>query len=53
MPYTIKKVSRGFKVAKKDDLSKVFSKKALTKEMAIKQMRAIILSELRTRKRKR
>ena len=45
MPYYLKKVRNGYKVAKRDDPSKVFSKKALTKEQAMKQMHAIILSE--------
>ncbi len=53
MPYMIKKVSKGFKVAKKNDTSKVFSKNPLTKEKAQKQMLAIILSELKKKGKKK
>lgn len=49
MPYQIKQVSGGFKVQKKGT-SKTFSKKALTKAKALAQMRAIILSEARQKK---
>lgn len=45
MPYIIKKVKGGYKVAKKSDPKKVFSKRPLTKEQAEKQMKAIIISE--------
>lgn len=45
MPYEIKKINNGFKVCKKDDLNKCFSKKLLTKKNALAQMRAIIMSE--------
>lgn len=50
MPYVIKKVKEngqtGYKVCKKDEPAKCFSKKALTEEKAKKQRTAIILSEL-------
>lgn len=46
MPYLIKKVKDGFKVCKKNDKKKCFSIKPLTKEQAMKQMRAIIMSEM-------
>lgn len=45
MPYLIKKINNGFKVCKQNDQNKCFSKKPMTKEMAKKQMRAIIMSE--------
>lgn len=45
MPYIIKKVKGGFKVAKKSQPSEVFSKRPLTNKMAMKQRTAIILSE--------
>ena len=46
MPYTILKVKGGYKVAKADDHSRVFSKKPFkTKKQATKQLHAIILSE--------
>ena len=45
MPYKLIPVAGGFKVAKKSDRRRVFSGKPLTKDKAIKQMRAIILSE--------
>ena len=45
MPYIIKKVKNGFKVCKKTDVDKCFSKKPLTEEMAYKQRIAIIISE--------
>lgn len=45
MPYEIKKVNGGFKVCKKDEPEKCFSKKPLTKETATKQRIAIIISE--------
>jgi len=45
MPYIIKKVKGGYKVAKKSKPSEVFSKRPLTNKMAVKQRTAIILSE--------
>lgn len=45
MPYTINKYKTGFRVCKKDDVNKCFSKKPLTKTRAIKQMKAIIINE--------
>lgn len=45
MPYEIKKVKDGFKVCKKTNPSKCFSKKPLTKSKATKQMKAIIINE--------
>jgi hypothetical protein len=48
MPYEIKKVAGGFKVAKKQPgRNKYFSGDPLTRERAVAQMRAIILSEQR------
>jgi hypothetical protein len=47
MPYFIKKVKNGYKVCKRDDPSICFSKHPLTREQAIKQERAIILSEFK------
>jgi hypothetical protein len=48
MPYEIKKVAGGFKVAKKQPgREKYFSGDPLTRERAVAQMRAIILSEQR------
>ena len=44
MPYKLKKVEGGFKVAKKSD-SKTFSKKPLTKAKAEAQKTAIEISE--------
>lgn len=41
MPYKIKKVKDGYKVCKRDEPTKCFSKKGITKEQAIKQMKAI------------
>ena len=46
MPYIIKTVNNGYKVCKKDEPNKCFSNKPLPKETAIKQEKAIILSEL-------
>jgi DNA adenine methylase len=46
MPYIIKPVNNGYKVCKKDNPNKCFSNKPLTEEKAIKQEKAIILSEL-------
>lgn len=45
MPYKIIKVKDGYKVALKSDEKKTFSKKPLSKDTAIKQMKAIIISE--------
>lgn len=45
MPYTINKYKTGFRVCKKDDVNKCFSKKPLTKTKATKQMKAIIINE--------
>lgn len=45
MPYIIKPVKGGYKVAKKANPSVVFSKKPLTSVQAKKQRTAIILSE--------
>ncbi len=48
MPYEIKKVTGGFKVTKKEPgRKKYFSHDPLTREKAVAQMRAIILSEQR------
>lgn len=45
MPYTIKKVADGYKVCKETDLSTCFSKRGLPYDNALRQMRAIIISE--------
>ena len=45
MPYSIIKINNGFKVCKNDNKNKCFSKKPLTKDMATKQMKAIIINE--------
>jgi hypothetical protein len=51
MPYIIKEAQKegkkGFKVCKKDEPKKCFSKNPLPKETAQKQRTAIILSEMR------
>ena len=47
MPYIIKKTTQGFKVCKKNNPKICFSNKPLTKEKAVKQMKAIIISELK------
>jgi len=47
MPYIIKPVNNGYKVCKRDEPNKCFSNKPLPKERAIKQEKAIILSELK------
>lgn len=47
MPYILKKEKSGFKVCKRDEPSRCFSKEPLTEEQAKKQRTAIILSELR------
>lgn len=49
MPYKIAKVGSGYKVQKKGS-TKTFSKKPLPKAKALSQMRAIILSEARQKK---
>jgi hypothetical protein len=45
MPYTIKEVDKGYKVCKEDNPSKCFSEKPLTKTKAVKQLKAIGISE--------
>lgn len=45
MPYIIKKTDDGFKVCKKDEPTKCFSKKGMPKKKAVKQMQAIIINE--------
>jgi hypothetical protein len=51
MPYVLRKQSRrGYKVCKKGT-RKCFSKRALTKRMAIRQMRALYLNESKSNKR--
>lgn len=45
MPYKLKKYKTGFKVCKADDMKRCFSKKPLPKLRAIKQMKAIGISE--------
>jgi hypothetical protein len=45
MPYELNKVKTGFKVCKKNNPKKCFSKKGLSKTKAEKQMKAIIISE--------
>lgn len=45
MPYILKKVKDGYKVCKKADKTKCFSKEGLPKETAVKQMKAIQISE--------
>ena len=50
MPYVLRKQTRrGYKVCKKGT-RKCFSKRALTKRMAIRQMRALYLNESRYKK---
>ena len=46
MPYEIKKVSDGYKVCKKIEDKKCFSKRGLPYKNALGQMRAIIISEM-------
>jgi len=41
MPYKIKKTGKGYKVCKKTNTSKCFSKKPLSKSKAQAQMKAI------------
>ena len=51
MPYVLRKQSRrGYKVCKKGT-RKCFSKRALTKHMAVRQMRALYLNESRSMQR--
>lgn len=45
MPYIILKYKDGYRVHKRDDVKKVFSKMPLSYEQAVKQMRAIAISE--------
>lgn len=47
MPYIIEEFEDGYRVCKKDELDKCFSKNALPLETAKKQEKAIIISELR------
>lgn len=53
MPYIIKKVGTGYKVAKASDPSKTFSKKPLTRLRAKQQLTALMLSDMLPRKRKK
>lgn len=46
MPYEIKKVSDGFKVCKKIGNKECYSKRGLPYDNALRQMRAIIISEM-------
>ena len=45
MPYEFKKVSDGWKVCKQDDMKTCFSKRGLPYDNALRQLRAIIISE--------
>jgi len=45
MSYSIVPFKYGFRVCKKDNKDKCFSNKPLKKDVAIKQMKAIIISE--------
>ena len=45
MPYELKKVTDGYKVCKQDDMKTCFSKRGLPYDNALRQMRAIIISE--------
>jgi len=47
MPYIIKKIKDGFKVCKKTNPNKCFSNKPLSKSKAMKQEKAIIISEIK------
>lgn len=50
MPYILKKVKGGYKVAKKNDKKKVFSKNPLTKKRAEAQKKAIKINEFSKKK---
>jgi hypothetical protein len=43
MPYKLIQIKQGFKICKKDDEKKCFSKAPLTKSKAIKQMKALYI----------
>ena len=45
MPYILRKIKDGYKVCKKNEPKKCFSKKPLTKEKATRQMKAIYANE--------
>ena len=45
MPYEIKRVVDGYKVCKQSDMKTCFSKRGLSYDNALRQMRAIIISE--------
>ena len=45
MPYEIKRVVDGYKVCKQSDMQTCFSKRGLPYDNALRQMRAIIISE--------
>jgi hypothetical protein len=47
MPFELKKFGDKYKVCKKDEPENCFSKKGLTHDKALKQMKAIIISELK------
>ena len=49
MPYVIKKVKDGFKVCKKNEPNKCFSNKGIPKKRAEKQMKAIQISEYKSK----
>ena len=46
MPYILRKIKDGYKVCKKDEPKKCFSKNLLTKDKATRQMKAIYANEL-------
>jgi hypothetical protein len=50
MPYIIKNVGKKFQVCKADNVNECFSKKGLPLKKAQKQRTAIILSELKIKK---
>jgi hypothetical protein len=50
MPYIIKRIKDGYKVCLKEYPKVCFSNKTLSKETAIKQMRAIGMSEAKRKK---
>jgi hypothetical protein len=52
MPYKLKKVLNGYKVCLEDDPSVCFSKKPIPKTRAIKQIKAISISEAKRKKKK-